>query len=228
VEINFKIENIETIRLFGSYARGDQSQHSDYDILVILKKSQRISEDLEKNVKDLFDRDISISWYSIEKIRHLYKMGHLFAWHLHLESKALEQDDFLNTLGKPAEYVYSFKDISSLLDILAPIKEEVFKNPRNIVYETGLAYVCVRNIAICALPVLKDKISFSVRAPYMLNLNLNEEDYDLMMQCRYASTRGIGDPKIELRRFEKIFDTILSWSQIQLQNITRKMQYNGN
>ncbi len=77
------IDNVETLRLFGSYARGEQSESSDYDVLAVLNRSQIINENLKEQITALFEREISISWYSKERIELLFRMGHLFAWHLY-------------------------------------------------------------------------------------------------------------------------------------------------
>lgn len=223
----YKSENIEAIRVFGSYARGEQTEFSDYDILVILKKSQRITDKLKAEVKGLFAREISISWYSIEKIEKLYKMGHLFAWHLFTESIQLEKNDFLAELGKPTEYHFAYQDVNSLFNILRSIEEQVKNYPQNIVYEAGLLYVCVRNIAICALPTIQNKYNFSVYVPFLLDINLSKEDYNLILKCRYASTRGIGNPQIALHSFLDIYDKCYAWAQKHLLNIEQIYLY-GN
>jgi predicted nucleotidyltransferase len=213
MEIVSTIHNVESIRLFGSYARGEETQFSDFDILVILNKSQVINPELEEKVKQLFKRDISISWYSRDRIDLMFHMGHLFAWHLFLESKPVtEEHDIIAKLGVPKQYTFAEPDILSLIQILEPIKKAVVDCPQNIVYEAGLTYVCARNIAICALPALKGQFSFSVSAPYELNLNLSREDFENLIKCRYASTRGFVPPRIDFEWFCRIHDVILDWA----------------
>ncbi len=226
--MEIKIENVEALRLFGSYARGEESEYSDYDILVVLNKSQVINEHLKEQISTLFEREISISWYSKERIELLFKMGHLFAWHLYLESKAFnEYGDFILNLGVPKPYAYYYEDVWSLLEILKPIKQELLSTPRNIVYEMGIAYVCARNIAICALPMLKNKYSFSVTAPFDLDLGISHSDFDMMVKCRYASSRGLPAPDLNIDYCINLYKAILEWGTKILHEIKKKTS-NGN
>lgn len=222
MEIDFKIQNVETLRLFGSYARCEESEFSDYDILVVLNQSQIINEDLIGQITQLFGREISISWYSKRRIELLFRMGHLFAWHLYLESKTFNNEsDFITNLGAPKPYNYSLQDVWSLLEILKPIKHEILNNPRNIIYEMGIAYVCARNIAICALPKLQNRYSFSVKAAFDLNLGISEADFDLMLKCRYASSRGLPSPKVNIDYCINLYELILKWGTNLLQEIKK-------
>jgi predicted nucleotidyltransferase len=216
-------DNIEAIRLFGSYAREENTDLSDYDVLVVLNKSQIVDEKLSKKVLSLFDREVSISWYNKKRIEVMFKMGHLFAWHLFLESKPLFQEyDFISNLGKPESYRYSYEDVWSLIEILKPIKKSVAKNSNNLIYEAGLTYVCARNIALCSSPKLQNRYTFSVKAPLESGLKVSEYDFNILCQCRYASTRGITPPKFSTDTFFKLYDTILSWSFEKLENVKQK------
>lgn len=221
--MNIKLENIEAIRLFGSYARSEATELSDYDVLVVLDKSQIIDENLNFKISSLFDREVSISWYNKKRIEVMYKMGHLFAWHLFLESKPLfQQSDFISVLGKPEKYNYSYEDVWSLIEILKPIEGEVKKNSCNLIYEAGLAYVCARNIALCSSPMLKNKYTFSVNAPLEMGLEMSEFDFNILSQCRYSSTRGSAPPGITTELFYKLYSIILEWSLEKLENLKYK------
>lgn len=213
------IRGVQSIQLFGSYARNEESNLSDYDILVILEKGIRVSENLEKEIKTLFNRNVSISWYSKERIIFLFETGHLFAWHLYLESKPISNDYFISTLGVPSIYSRGLADVKTLLQILKSVKTEVIKTPKNIVYEAGLAYVCARNIAISTLPILKREHNFGVTAPFKLNFTLTNLEYNLLANCRYSGTRGFQPPKIDLDEFIILHEKIDSWGLQQFKNL---------
>lgn len=213
-------DTIETIRLFGSHARSENTESSDYDILVVLNRSQIVSEELHTNISSLFDREISISWYNRKRIEAMFKMGHLFAWHLFLESEPVfQKSDFISIIGEPAKYVYSYEDVWSLIQILEPIEEAVVNNPNNLIYEAGLTYVCVRNIAICSSPKLQEKYNFSVNSPLEMGLNMSLFNFNTLARCRHASTRGTKPPDINLDLFFELYNVTLEWSYEILENI---------
>jgi predicted nucleotidyltransferase len=225
--MNATIENIEAIRLFGSYARLEATSLSDYDILVVLEKSQIVDENLKARILSFFDREVSISWYNRKRIEVMFKMGHLFAWHLFLESKPLfQKTDFITDLGHPEKYKYSYEDVWSLIEILKPIRDAVIKNPNNLIYEAGITYVCARNIALCSSPTLQKKYTFSVKAPLEMGLKMSEYNFNMLVQCRYASTRGITPPKINIDIFLKLYDIILYWSFEKLEKIKQEEIWN--
>lgn len=226
MEIISKIKNVNSIRVFGSHARGDQNVYSDFDVLVILQKSQVINDDLEKEIKELFDREISISWYSEKRINKLFEMGHLFAWHLYNESYAITNDDYFQSLGKPAEYKFAIQDIHSLLGILVPIQEAVKNCPRNLIYEAGLLYVCVRNIAICAMPSLRNQYSFNTDVPFKLDIPVSVEEFNLLLQARYAGTRGTKSPELNAQKFDKLFKLLEFWALQILEQVKKKSHEN--
>jgi predicted nucleotidyltransferase len=212
MEVKSTIPDVATLRLFGSYARGEETEFSDYDVLVVLNQSQVINTDLEERIRLLFDREISISWYSKQRIELLFKMGHLFAWHLYLESKTFDDRlDFINHLGVPKKYKYSYQDVWSLLEILKPIRSEILSHPKNLVYEMGIVYVCARNIAICASPKLSNKYTFNVKAPFDLNIGISHTDFELLINCRYASSRGLPSPHLTTDYCLDLYEKVWNW-----------------
>lgn len=77
-------EKIEEIWLFGSYARGEQDQYSDLDILVIM---QECKEEEYKRMKLQLSQNMGIplewiSLYEIHKIEEMAQKGSYFLWHI--------------------------------------------------------------------------------------------------------------------------------------------------
>ncbi|MBV8252327.1 MAG: nucleotidyltransferase domain-containing protein [Chitinophaga sp.] len=208
-----QLDNIETIRLFGSYARGDYALNSDYDILVVLKNNEYATDNVRKEIESLFNHQISISWYSVNKIVEFFEQGHLFAWHLYLESKEISSStDFIDNIGTPNEYSSAATDIASLIDILRPIEAEVIGTPQNLIYEAGLLHVCARNIAMSAMPILKKQFDFSADAALNLDLGISKADYGLLIQSRYCSTRGVDPPFLIIDKLLMMQRQILDWA----------------
>jgi len=226
MEIDYSFENVNSIRVFGSNARGDSSTYSDFDVLVVLKKSQTVTRDLELKVNALFDREISISWYSESRLKTMFETGHLFAWHLYHESLATCKNDFIELLGKPEAYKFAEQDIDSLVAILKPIQKAVIDCPRNLIYEAGLLYVCIRNIAISALPIIHNKYSFETDAPFKLNLQMERDKYELLKHARYASTRAVVKPDLDIETFNLLFQEAEAWALQQLESVKRIMYEN--
>lgn len=88
-------QNIREIYLFGSFARGDQDQYSDIDILIVI-------DDCTENeyiyYKDSFAQilKVPVSWlsvYRIGKIRKMHNSGSYFLWHIKKEGKVIYSSD---------------------------------------------------------------------------------------------------------------------------------------
>jgi len=198
-------QEIVSIRVFGSVARGDNDYRSDLDILAILADNQKPSEEpVNDFVLKLFGEKGSISWYSYRRIRELFQEGHLFAWHIFLESKQIapaNKTDVVNQLGEPSKYTSAYRDMASLLGILSSVKRAIIECPRNVVYEAGLIYVCTKNIALIASSFGDRRLDFSRYSPYNLNIEFVEfplarKDYDLLIQARHSSMRGLSLPQL--------------------------------
>jgi predicted nucleotidyltransferase len=51
-------ENLVEVILYGSYARGDYNEHSDIDLLVILKNLSSPGEEIDNIVDKIYDIDL--------------------------------------------------------------------------------------------------------------------------------------------------------------------------
>ena len=172
------------IYIFGSACRGDVTSTSDVDVLAIP-----------------FDEDRSNyppTWsvYTPKTIQEYYCTGRLFAWHLHLESKCiytLNAKSFLSDLGNPKPYATMNKDIDELESLLQQAICELKSGTKNIVFEFGIVYTAIRDIAMSASWSLMKKPCFSSDAPYKLPIPcpVDYGVYKLAQLARHSSTRGI-------------------------------------
>lgn len=104
----------ESIYLFGSQARGDHSDKSDIDILIVTRKYEKA-----------FNVDkYGISPYTIEQLVRLANDGSLFVLHLIKESIFLEGVDCMQIISskfiKPLQYDFyraQLRNATALLDI---------------------------------------------------------------------------------------------------------------
>lgn len=173
------------IYLFGSICRGETCPTSDVDVLVLPFTDDRSS----------FPTNWSI--YAPELIREYFIKGRLFAWHLHLEAKCIftpHATPFLNALGAPTPYTTMYKDIDELESLLQEAIQELANGTSNIVYELGIVYTAIRDLAMSASWKLLGAPCFSSNAPYKLPnpCPLKFATYEQVKLARHSSTRGIG------------------------------------
>jgi hypothetical protein len=194
--------NIISIDLFGSYARNEEDQYSDYDVLIIFKDRQvRFNPD---NINSFFkfEKAPSYSYYSESKIRNMFHTGHLFAWHLYLESKnffSQYNPSFIISLGRPNQYEFNLSDSIGFLKILETSIIEIENKSSNIYFELGIAFIAIRNLGL-EIGYLKNKrFDFSPFSPRSIDSSfpLSIEQLKILRLSRYISTRGL-DLKIEI------------------------------
>lgn len=196
---------IHDLYIFGSAARGEVSPTSDIDVLVI---------PLGNGPSEYPD---AWSVYSPAIIQSYFKLGRLFAWHLYLEAKCIHSANptpFLSSLGAPALYSSVSEDIDDLDGMLRESLREMQSQTTNLVYELGIAYTAIRDIAMAASWVLLDRPCFSRNAPFLLPspCPISREAYSGAMLARHSSTRG-SDHNIEIDDIAKelLAAPILSW-----------------
>ena len=174
---------IHDLYIFGSAVRGEVSSSSDIDVLAIPLVSDQ--------------RDYPSSWsvYSPETIESYFRAGRLFAWHLHLEAKCIFSAapiSYLSSLGAPAPYSTAKEDIDDLAGMLWQSLLEIRSETNNLIYELGIAYTAIRDIAMSASWFLMDGPCFSRNAPYIIPIPcpISVEAYHGAMLARHSSTRG--------------------------------------
>jgi hypothetical protein len=176
------------IYVFGSMTRGEVSSSSDADVLVIQDNSESGS----------FPPSWSV--YSKKTIEAYFAAGRLFAWHLHLEAVRVyprSGSGFLADLGEPAPYSSVAEDLADLRFLLENSILELQNDSPSPIYELGLAYTAIRDIAMAASWSMLAKPSFSRYVPYELPVRcpLSQAVYETAMRARHASTRGTAEPR---------------------------------
>lgn len=206
--------------IFGSVGRGQQDRLSDLDILAVVKNGtgrvpdQTVLATIPNELKSL---KASIAWYGGERLRLMYGKGELFAWHLYRETiPVFDPQSFLRSLGSPASYKQYDADIQSFKKVMNGIPLQLELNENNAVYEAGLLYVCVRNIAMSASWVLCKEPDFSRYSPFNLReispCPISTDDYEITMACRLAGQRGLDPPNKVTRTFvSDLFSKLTPW-----------------
>ena len=188
--------------IFGSVGRGQQDASSDLDVLAVVRDgSGKVAEDVVAFFvpAEFAPLKLSISWYGTKRLREMFENGELFAWHLHKETiPVYDPGGFLPGLGVPAAYKECLANVSSFRKVLAAIPLQVKLNNGNAVYESGLIYVCLRNIAMAASWILRDVPDFSRYSSFNLETfepcPISISEFECAMHCRMAGQRGEDPP----------------------------------
>jgi hypothetical protein len=211
---------LTAVYIFGSVARGQHDSRSDLDLLAIVRDGfgKVDEEDVLSHVPaHLISLKAGISWYGQNRIVEMYKNGELFAWHLHAETTPLfEKQPFLTSLGKPMPYTEAAEDLRSFQNVMRGIPGQLKINEHNAVYEAGLVYVCLRNIAMAASSFLCAKPDFSRYSPFLLNdvdpCPISKAEYETTMACRMAGQRGLSPPSgVDSEFALNIFTRVEPW-----------------
>lgn len=173
------------VYIFGSVVRGDISPTSDVDVLVVPMGGQS---------RESYPSAWSV--YSPELITSYYQLGRLFAWHLHLEARCLfspTTDNLLARLGEPTPYTTAGTDVDDLEEILIEALTEIRLGTNSPLFELGVVYTAIRDIAMSASWKLLGVPNFSRDAPYSLPVAcpLPRHAYRSAMLARHSSTRGV-------------------------------------
>lgn len=151
---NFAKKNqvIEDIYLYGSYARQENDENSDMDILIIVNEN---NYNLIKSIKEKIAKDLNfpldwISVYSVGKIEEMKMYGAYFLWHLKLEGiKIYSKDEYLyKTIIDLPNYSNCKDDVLQYKEICNDIEHSIQSKSYNIVYELNLLASVIRNSSI--------------------------------------------------------------------------------
>jgi predicted nucleotidyltransferase len=206
--------------LFGSVARGDDDELSDLDLLALVQNGGgpvSVEEVRATLPAGLAGKVATISWYGMERLVEMHRSGELFAWHIHLDGKVLHDPvGAVATLGVPAPYRRALDDVDAFLAIAADLPSQLERAERNAIYEFGVLYVCLRNVAMSASAHLSAQPDFTRKVPYRLGdgppCPVSESEYRMSMLCRLASQRGLTLPlEITPSRVMAYHDVALPW-----------------
>lgn len=213
-------QNVVSVRLFGSMARGDNDQLSDADVLVVVEdRSGKVPEEAIRDfVMPWVGQLPTISWYGRTRLAEMFNNGHLFSWHLAYESRPLWGPNQIEEIfGTPNQYCDAIIDIGSFRSIIESIPKALKQCPNNSIYEMGLLYVCIRNIAMSASWHLCDRPDFTRYSPYRLgaqSLRASKTMYEAAMCCRIASQRGaMPSDKVAYEDVAKLQSIAANWCQ---------------
>lgn len=211
------------VRLYGSCARGDAASDSDVDVLAIHDGSgSSVERELAGLLHETFGTSVQLSVYSDRRIREMYMTGHLFAWHLHRESKPIAglagKARWLEGLGQPSRYERGLEDAAELREILRESAAEVTSSGGSLVYEAGVTFVSCRNLAL-VFGASQKQFSFRRDSPYLVAdwggpaFRLERCEYELLMAARHCGDRsGVAVPTIGREWLERVQLGVSRWA----------------
>ncbi|WP_432755095.1 hypothetical protein [Pseudomonas sp. WMBT8] len=222
--------NILYLGYFGSIVRADADASSDADVLCVLNSNAKVTDVEVRQLADpkiIGRRHVDLSIYGYQRFKDMWAEGHLFAWHIFLESRPFSgYDEFRCRMGTPGEYVNAVVDITRLRELLIDVKSSLGKNIVSKVYEAGLIYVAARNIGISASWYSDSGLNFSRLSPYSVTLcerpipfPVHAEAYAKLCAARHAAMRGEKSPDLDILELRAICDNVLSWSDRVLSGI---------
>lgn len=207
--------SILSTRLFGSQARKENDLQSDKDVLVIIDENTKNLSSMQSHIQNSSNDDISV--YTDKRIKQMFDEGHLFAWHLYLESKPLDgskNDIWFYSLGRPALYTSEDQDISDFIKILGEALIG-FKNGKNIIFEAGLCHLACRNLGLFLSYKTTQTFDFSRYAAINLaptwKLDIEKSLYDQLVMCRRISSRGQSLEEISHKQLKIAITKIILW-----------------
>jgi len=196
------------IFIFGSMVRGEVSSTSDSDVLVI---------PVDAAPREAYPANWSV--YQRGTIKGYFDEGRLFAWHLHLESHCVfsaAPKNWLQIIGTPAPYRGAKGDVLSLTELLVDSLEALRNSTNSEIYELGICYTALRDIAMSASWQQMGKPSFSRYAPYLLPVPVpvSRDAYFRAMAARHCSTRGGPYPQaVEETVREMLMAPLVDWAK---------------
>ncbi len=212
-------ESAHTLRLFGSVARGDSDCLSDIDVLLVPDSPKLFLASHWPRVLRNRLGEFELSVYSRRRMVAMWSSGHLFAWHLFLESSPLWcESDWLGTLGAPAPNVEGLADARALVNVLDGVIGGLASCPASVGFEAGVLYVALRNIGINASSAIAGGPIFGRLAPFWLAERtriaapFDPATYSLWAKARAASTRAIDPPDLNVDELLSAASAARQWS----------------
>lgn len=159
-----KFPGIDSILLFGSYARGDTNPTSDVDVLMITKKEIPRTEIMHSLPESPIKNKLKISIYSPSFFQTMYQNGALFVYHILSESKIIFDDGFIESLRK-IPFPLSLADCQNelrLLKVVLSLYEDPtpfnnsFANAYSRLYSI-LGRVIILGVALRTKPIFNKK-----------------------------------------------------------------------
>jgi predicted nucleotidyltransferase len=192
--------------LFGSAARGDADASSDIDVLLTYRIEPTAVQrrDAQAMAEALVGGKCSFAEYSDRRIAELFELGHLFAWHIFQEARPIDlTTSHVEPLSRPKPYRDGLTDATQFQRLLISTINELRNGSESLIYESGIAYLALRNIGMSLSYQVSSSVDFTRWAPFGLSRMMRMDDpcslntYEKLIAARHASQRGTRPPSIQ-------------------------------
>ncbi len=145
-------DDIQSIILFGSHARGDADFFSDQDVCVFTGPVDysRLLDIREKVAREFSVPISAVAAYPEPIIAAMRQMGSLFLWHLHLEGKILhDRDEFARkTFSHLQRFAGYLQELELFEALLADIAVELEREGQLTEFDLHLLQTVIRDTCI--------------------------------------------------------------------------------
>jgi len=182
-----------------------------------------LQEAAKAQVSSAMSVSCAFAEYSHDHLTRLFKEGHLFAWHLHLEAHPIlgweKSQEYLHAFPSPSPYTEGLVDAANFSDLLRSAQQSIIHGSRSPVYEAGIAYVALRNVgmalsfSILGHPCFGRFSPFSVSAHLRLAPPCSKELYQTLIAARHASQRGLLAPPICIEKLVDGLESSYTWTK---------------
>ena len=189
------LDNVISVYVYGSIARGENDNNSDCDILICLKDCDDCEYNIIKSCfqKIFTDDQYELSFYRMSELREMQKKGSYFLWHIKTEAVLIYKncEEVQKMLDNLPKYANTLEDLLEYKNILEDVNDSINQDDVTIFYELSVLATIARNtcIACCYLigimdfgrisPVIKTKEYFKSEFPFSIDEYLDLYKYRL-------------------------------------------------
>lgn len=192
-------DEIASIIVYGSHARGDADSLSDKDVCVITNcyLGENI-DDVKKTISVKYHTESeNISVYSIEQLQAMLEYGSLFLWHLKIEGKIVYGESYFKSkLNELKPFRKHREEILFYEELISDVDQSTQRY--GIINEIDLAqlFTITRNTCMI-LDHIKGESTFGRKNVFFTaksiyhDLPLSLEDYDYITKWKLRFERGL-------------------------------------
>jgi predicted nucleotidyltransferase len=178
--------NILSIILYGSHARQDHDELSDYDICVFTRErnnKELKTDELEEVLCPLKLSNINLVCYPDVVVTSMLTHGSLFLWHLKLEGKILYGEQyFSNKLRRLAQFKTHYEDIKYHAELFHDLKRSWHLLSMVNELDLSLLFTIVRNTCMVLAhkqgnPTFGRLSSYHTAKKSLPNLPITSDEY---------------------------------------------------
>jgi hypothetical protein len=203
-----------SIMTFGSVNRGDDDEHSDKDLLVVIPNVKDYDRD---QYSSFISQDHSVSYYNYAKLEYIASKGNLFIQHLKQQGSIISDES-----GRLQEILINFKplnDYNNELKNAIRFKEIFFELPKATIangWIFDLLYIAVRNVLVF-MSAVDETYHFGYKvllAEYTKSFNLDANDVIILLNLRITKQLYRNNPHFIEVTHENLCKTICSCEKI--------------